>query len=273
MVRNAVDHGIESPAERAEREKPARGSVTITATRDRDMVLVVIEDDGGGLDPERLRKVALETGLISTREADEMSAREAYFLVCLPGFSTKTEVSDVSGRGVGMDAVRSRIESLGGTLDIESELRRGTRFIFRLPLTLAIIPVLLVEAAGSLFAIPIAKVVSVREKGDNVIRQAGGAAYLSFQHALVPIVDLGELLRIRRPVHARAEYVVVIEDGRDLSGLGVTRVVGYHEAVVKPLGEPLDRLEWFSGAAILGDGHPILILDLPRALRQRPAAA
>lgn len=267
-LRNAVDHGIEPPDERTARGKHPAGKLTLTAIRDRDSVLVTIEDDGRGLDADRLRQVALTRGLISAHEGEQLSTRDCYFLVCLPGFSTKTEVSDVSGRGVNMDAVRSRIESLGGTVDIESELGRLTRFILRLPLTLAIVPVLLVEAASIVFAIPLAKVVAIREKGADVIRQPGGATYLSFQHALVAITDLAALLHLP-PSSGFAEYVVVIEDGRDLAGLAVTKLVGHHEAVVKPLGEPLDRLESYSGAAILGDGHPILILDLPRALRQR----
>ncbi len=270
-LRNAVDHGIEDPLERADHNKPASGKIIISAARDRDMVLVSVEDDGHGLDPEKLRRAAVDKGLLSLREAEALSARECYFLVCQPGFSTKAEVSDVSGRGVGMDAVRSKIESLGGTLDIESEVGRGTRFVFRLPLTLAIVPVLLVEAGHWLFAIPVAKVVAVREKGEDVIPQAGGRFYLSFQHALVPVTELGEVLKLQMASDLRFEQVVVIEDGRDLSGLAVSRIVGYHEVVVKPLGDPLDRLEWFSGAAILGDGQPILILDVPRALRQKVA--
>jgi two-component system chemotaxis sensor kinase CheA len=269
VLRNAVDHGLETPAERERAGKAQAGRIVITAARDRDMVVVSVTDDGRGLDPEGLRRVAVERGTVTAREAETMTARESLFLICRPGFSTKAEVSDVSGRGVGMDAVRSRIESLGGTVDIESELGRFARFTLRLPLSLAIVPVLLVTAGGTRFAIPAAKVVSVREKGEDVIRQAGGGLYLSFQHALVPVVDLTDLLQLAT---VAADYVVVIEDGRDLAGVGVTRVIGYHEAVVKPLGDPLDRLDCFSGAAILGDGNPILILDLPRALRQRTGA-
>jgi len=270
-LRNAVDHGIEEPLERAARQKPVSGKITVSAARDRDMVLVAVEDDGGGLDPDTLRRAAVDKGLMSAREAEELSARECYFLICNPGFSTKKVVSDLSGRGVGMDAVRSKIESLGGTLDIESEVGRRTRFTFRLPLTLAIVPVLLVEAGRWLFAIPVAKVVSVREKGEDVIPQAGGRFYLSFRHALVPVTEVSAVLKLDLQPGVRLDQVVVIEDGRDLSGIAVSRIVGYHEVVVKPLGDPLDRLEWFSGAAILGDGQPILILDVQRALRQRGA--
>jgi two-component system, chemotaxis family, sensor kinase CheA len=273
VLRNACDHGLEPADVRRQAGKPPVGKIVVTAQRDRDMVVVTTRDDGRGLDPEALKAKAIEKGLLSAELASTMSAREAYFLVCLPGFSTKTEVSDVSGRGVGMDAVRSKLEALGGSLDIESEVGRGTTIVFRLPLSLAIVPVLLVEAARRIFALPVAKVVSVREQGGDIIRQAGGASYLSFRHALVPVLDLAQLLRLPQTAARLAEHVVVIEDGRDLSALGVERIIGYHEAVVKPLGDPLDRLEWFSGAAVLGDGQPILILDLTHAMRPRPASA
>lgn len=271
-LRNAVDHGLESPEQREAAGKAPGGRIVISASRDRDTVVTVIEDDGAGLDPQKLRESALRKGLISAETAAQMSVRDSYFLICLPGFSTKSEVSDVSGRGVGMDAVRAKVESLGGSLDIDSEIGRWTRFTFRLPLTLAIIPVLLVQAAGRLFAIPVAKVVGVRQQEDDaLIHEAGGRRYLSFRHALVPVLDLSHMLQLAA-AEASADQLVVIEDGRDLWALAVERIVGYHEVVVKPLGDPLDRLEWFSGATILGDGQPILILDLAKALRLRSAA-
>ncbi|MBI5509775.1 MAG: chemotaxis protein CheA [Deltaproteobacteria bacterium] len=269
-LRNAVDHGIEPESERVGRGKSKVAHIRIAASRDRDTVLVVIEDDGRGLDAAALRQRALDLGLLQPRQAEILTQRESLFLICLPGFSTKAEVSGVSGRGVGMDVVRAKIEGLGGTLDIESEPGVHTRLVFRLPLTVAIINVLLIEAVGRVFAVPVAKVVAVREMGSDTIHGAGGATYLSFRHALAPVVALREILHLggsRRP-----DFAVVLEDGRDLVAVGVERVVGYREVVVKPLGDPLDRLEWFSGATILGDGQPILILDLPKAVRARLAA-
>jgi two-component system chemotaxis sensor kinase CheA len=242
----------------------------ISATRDRDTVVVVIEDDGRGLDAGALRERAVRLGLVPEGQAETLTARECHFLICLPGFSTKTEVSDVSGRGVGMDAVRSRVETLGGTLDIESALGNGTRFLFRLPLTVAIIHVLLVESCRRLFALPVAKVVAVRNAGEDVIREAGGGTYLSFRHALAPVHNLAELLELEPA--GEPEHALIIEDGRDLIAVTVERVLGSQEAVVKPLGDPLDRMDWFSGATILGDGEPMLILDLPKGLRSRRAA-
>lgn len=266
-LRNAVDHGIEEPGERAECNKREPAQLSLTASRDRDTVVVTIADDGRGLDADALRRVAVARGLLSEEQAGQLTAREAHFLICLPGFSTKSEVSDVSGRGVGMDVVRAKIESLSGTLDIESQRGLGTRFTFRLPLTLALINALLIEAAGQRFAVPVAKVVAVREVGEDRVEEAGGGRYLSFRHALAPIHPLAQVLGLGP--QRGDEQVVVFEDGRDLAALAVDRIVGYQEIVVKPLGEPLDRLEWFSGATILGDGEPILILDLVKLVRAR----
>lgn len=269
-LRNAVDHGIESADERLKSGKPEAGTIRIVASRDRDTVVVVIEDDGRGLDAEALRQHAVDNGLMAAAQAEALSARDCYFLICAPGFSTKAEVTGVSGRGVGMDAARAKIESFGGSLDIESEKGRRTRFIFRLPLTVAIINALLVDAGRRLFAIPVSKVVAVRDATEDTIKEAGGRVYLSFRHALAPVFPLWELLQLHSD--ERPEHIVVIEDGRDLIAVSVDRVVGYHEVVVKPLGDPLDRLELFAGATILGDGQPILILDLPKAVRMRAAA-
>lgn len=266
-LRNAVDHGLEDPNERLTSGKPGQARVSLSATRDRDRVLVAIEDDGRGLDPEKLRATAVARGLLSEAQAATLTTRECFFLICAPGFSTKGAVTDVSGRGVGMDVVRSKIEALNGSLEIESTRGQGTRFTFALPLTLAIINVLLIRSGGRIFAVPVTKVVAVREIGKDAVEDSTGGRFLSFRHALAPVVSLSGLLGLvsRGP----AEQVVVIEDGRDLQALAVEAIVGYHDVVVKPLGEPLDRLDIFSGATILGDGEPILILDLLKALRGR----
>ncbi|MEL7304414.1 MAG: chemotaxis protein CheA [Myxococcota bacterium] len=264
-LRNAVDHGIELPAIRAKRGKALPAKLLFSATRDRDTVVVAIEDDGAGLDPTRLRALAVERGLVTQTQADGLSVRDSLFLICLPGFSTKASVSDVSGRGVGMDVVRAEIERLSGTLDIESSLGEGTRFVFRVPLTLAIVNALVVEAAGRPFAVPVAKIASVREIGDDALEEAGGRRFLRFRQSLAPIHELSSLLGLREG--ERAAQAVVFEDARDFAAIAVDRIVGYHEVVVKPLGEPLDRLDWYSGATILGDGEPILIIDLLKLLR------
>lgn len=271
LLRNAVDHGIESTAERHACGKSPVGKVTISATRERDHVLVMIEDDGAGIDPVQLRRTAVERGVLTDAQAQALNVRETLYLICLPGFSTKAEVSDISGRGVGMDVVSARIESVGGSLGIESEVGKGTRFIFRLPLTLAIIPVLLVRAAGRVLALPVAKVVTLREANDEILTQADGGRFLSFRQGLHPVLSLAELLGLPKPP-APETFVAVVEAGLELFALGVDAVVGYHEVVLKPLGDPLENLECYAGVTILGDGQPILILDLSKIVRLRTAA-
>lgn len=271
VLRNAVDHGVETPEARRRQGKVEAGRVAVVASRERDTVLVVVEDDGRGLDPQLLREHAVRQGVLTTEQAAALSSPEIFRLISTPGFSTRHEVSDVSGRGVGMDVVMQAVDRLGGSLEISSEMNRGCRFIFRLPLTLAIVPILLVESQNRRFALPAGRVIAVRERGVDVLAQPQGPSYLSFQHALVPITSLGCLLNLDGGKNE--EHMVMLEDGRDLHALSVERVMGYNEVVVKPLGAPLDQLEFLTGAAVMGDGQPILILDVARALRQRSLAA
>ncbi len=169
-----------------------------------------------------------------------------------------------------MDAVRSRIEDIGGTLDIWSETGHGCRFTFRIPLTLALVRVLLVDAGANKLAIPLAKIVAVRNSDEDTIKGSNGRTFLSFQHALAPVVHLSEILKLKQ--QKANQQLIVVEDGRDLSAVAVDGIIGYHEAVVKPLGDPLDKLECFSGATILGNGETVLILDVQRAMRLWAAA-
>ena len=264
VLRNALDHGIEPPEERAARGKNEVANVVLGARRDRDAVLLEVRDDGRGLDVDLIKKRACEKGLVSPAQAEAMSAREAYFLICEPGFSTKESVSAVSGRGVGMDAVRAQVEALGGSLDIESELGHGTIFRLRLPLTLAIVYVFVARVGSQRLALPVTKMLGVRSLDEDVIREAGGRRHLSFQHALVPVIELGRHLRL---TEHEGRQAIVVEDGRDMAALAVDHIEGYREVVVKALGEPLDGLGWFSGAAVIGDGEPVLLVDIAHAMR------
>lgn len=259
-LRNAIDHGIENRNQRLESGKAAVATLVFRASRDRDSVLVTIEDDGEGLDPEKLKRTAISRGMLHPDRAEVLTRRETLFLICLPGFSTKDQVSDVSGRGVGMDVVRAQVEDLNGSIEIESEVGLGTRFIFRLPLTVAIIHALVVQVSGRRFAIPVAKIADIREFNDD---HDG----FQFEGRRVMIYGLAELLGLSSSVPPT--QVVVVDVGQDVAGVPVESVVGYHEVVVKPLGEPLDRMEWYSGATILGDGEPLLILDLPNLVRSQ----
>lgn len=266
IIRNAIDHGIESPQKRTALGKEASGLLTISAAREHDVAVIVIEDDGAGLDADHLVRVAMDKGLITASHAEMITQSEAFQLICMPGFSTKAEVTDVSGRGVGMDVVREHVEALSGALTIDSELGRGTRFTLRVPLTLSIIDVLRVEVGGSTFAIPLARVATVRDTTTDIIHGAGGERFLSLRQALAPLHELAQLLGLTAVPSAQA---VVVEEGRNLVALGVDKALTAHEVVVKPVGWPLERFTWILGATVLGDGRPIVIIDPAKLLKAR----
>ena len=194
ILRNCIDHGLEAPEERVRLGKGARGRVVVAARRDRDRVLVELEDDGRGMDAAHLKAVALERGLITAEAAATMSDREAWMLCCAPGLSTAKEVTDVSGRGVGMDAVKRAVENVGGTLDIDSTVGRGTRFTLRLPLTVAVINVLLVGVGREVFGLPIAKVKAVVEADPQFLERSRRTPLLPHDGALLPVHPLGPTL-------------------------------------------------------------------------------
>lgn len=267
IIRNAIDHGIEAPDERLAADKPEQGTLTISAIREHDIAVITVADDGRGLDPELLTRIAVQRGLISDAQASLLSRQEALQLVCLPGFSTKSEVTDMSGRGVGMDAVRSHVDALGGALEIDSDVGVGTRITMRLPLTLSIIDVLRIDVGGRRFAVPLARVAAVRDTDTDVINGAGGQRFLSFRQALAPLHELSTLLGL--DAKAPGKEAVVVEDGRNVVALAVDKTVATHEVVVKPVGAPLDKLPWISGATVLADGHPILIIDLAKLVQSR----
>ncbi len=266
-IRNAIDHGIEPAEERRQAKKPEQGTVTISAIREHDIAVLTIADDGRGLDADLLVRGAVKKGLLSEAQAELLSEHDAFQLICLPGFSTKTEVTDMSGRGVGMDAVRAHVEALGGVLVIGSEKGGGTRITMRLPLTLSIIDVLRIDVGGRRFAVPLARVAAVRDTDTDVINGAGGQRFLSIRQALAPLHELSSLLGLA--TRGPGKEAVVVEDGRNLVALAVEKTVATHEVVVKPVGAPLDKLGWISGATVLADGHPILIIDLAKLVQAR----
>ncbi len=266
ILRNCIDHGVEDPAVRVAQGKLARGRVVVAARRDRDRVLVEIEDDGRGMDVERLKEKAVEAGLITAEAARAMTEREALLLSCLPGVSTAASVTDVSGRGVGMDAVKRAVESVGGTLDIDSTPGRGTRFTLRLPLTVAVVNVLLVGVGKEVFGLPIAKVKSVVEVDPEQLSRSRNAPMLSHGGALVPVHPLGALLSIERLPRGGTRPHVVLDAEVGPVALEVDRLMGQEEAVLKPLSRPLDLIAGLAGVTILGTGRPIFILDVPRLI-------
>ncbi len=263
ILRNAVDHGLEESAERVGANKDETGSIVLKAYRERDMVYVQIMDDGRGMDLDRIRSKAVQKGLISTDQAKVISDEDTVMLVCRPGFSTAAEVTDVSGRGVGMDVVQSTVEGLGGSVTIESRTGEGTTFTLRLPLTVAIVKMLLVALTDHLFAIPITRVARTIRVPRDEISESQGRRFLSLEEDLVTLFDLGELLKIESRMDGRQVHnVVLVEATNRMVGLVVDSMVGQVDIVVKPLCYPIGYLERYSGMTVLGDGRIVPILDL-----------
>jgi two-component system chemotaxis sensor kinase CheA len=263
VLRNAVDHGIEPPHLRLLAGKSATGKVLVHARRERDRVILEIADDGKGMDPARLRAAAVARGVLQPGEASALSDREALMLACLPGVSTAEQVTDVSGRGVGLDAVKRTVEGVGGTLELDSAPGSGSRVTFRLPLTVAVQPVLLVGVGDEVLGLPIAKVRGAAHVSMSALDRSRGAPVLAYDDELVPVHDLTRLLGF--PGSSRDERAVVVAEGdAGRIGLAVDALLGQHEAVLKPLGEPLDAVQGLSAVTVLGNGRPVFILDVPR---------
>jgi two-component system chemotaxis sensor kinase CheA len=268
LVRNALDHGIEPPDERIASGKPPEGVVELMASQSEGSVIVVVRDDGRGIDPDKVRRKAVERGWLSEEQAAALSDDDALRLIFRPGFSTKEQVSEVSGRGVGMDVVKNALEQIGGTVDIQSTVGGGTTVTLRLPLTLAIIPALLVRVAGRLFALPmhsVAEVLDLRRETVQVIGQ--GERVLMLRGEPLPLWSLAHLLGA---TNGQKETTAVIVRQRDRGvAVSVEGVEGKDEIVIKPLGFPLHTLRTFLGATILGDGSVALIVDLNGVLARR----
>jgi len=261
LVRNAIDHGVEAPDLREAQGKPRMGHVRLSAQQEGDYVSIEIQDDGAGIDPERLRAKAREKGLIDPEAAARLSSEECLHLVFLPGFSTKQEVTDISGRGVGMDVVQSRIRELSGQIQIQSELGRGSRFLIRVPLTLAILPTLLVQAGQDVYALPLARVMEVLHAPATSLGWFDGRAVLDRKSHTLPLVDLRQWLDVP-PATSHLLTIVVLQMGETRFGLVVDQVRGREEVVIKPLPKALRGLRGYAGATLIGDGRMALILDV-----------
>ena len=263
ILRNAVDHGLEDSKGRAAAGKDETGRIVLRAFRERDMVYVEIIDDGKGMDLDAIKTKAIEKGVISRDQAKIISDEETVMLVCRPGFSTATEVTDVSGRGVGMDVVQSTVDGLGGSLSIESHTGEGTTFTLRLPLTVAIVKMLLISLLDHTFAVPITRVARTIRVTSEDLSESQGRHYLNIDEELISVFDLGELLQIDRHHDGRSVFnVVLVEATNRTVGLVVDSVVGQVDIVVKPLCYPIQYLKRYSGMTVLGDGSIVPILDL-----------
>ncbi|MBS7705233.1 hybrid sensor histidine kinase/response regulator [Chelatococcus asaccharovorans] len=267
LVRNAADHGIEVPAERLKAGKPERGTITLSAFHDGGSITVEVSDDGRGLDYQRIRRIAVGRGLISEVEAERLSDAAVSRFIFHPGFSTAQAVTSVSGRGVGMDIVKTNIDLIGGSVEVRSEAGRGTTFVVKLPLTLAIVATLIVGVAGQRFAIPqmsIMELVRVRPgQGDAVVEKLNDALVFRQRNELIPVIPFATLLGLTPQDGAITQdgFIVVIQIGRQRFGLLVDTVLHTEEIVVKPLNKRLRNLRCFSGSTILGDGSIILIVE------------
>ncbi len=261
LVRNAIDHGVEGPDLREAQGKPRMGRVRLSAQQEGDYVSIEVQDDGAGIDPERLRNKAREKGLIDPEAAARLSSEECLHLVFLPGFSTKQQVTDISGRGVGMDVVQSRIRELSGQIQIQSELGRGSRFLIRVPLTLAILPTLLVQAGDDVYALPLARVMEVLHAPATSLGWFDGRAVLDRKSHTLALVDLRDWLGVP-PTPSTLLTIVVLQMGETRFGLVVDQVRGREEVVIKPLPRALRGLKGYAGATLIGDGRMALILDV-----------
>ncbi|ACG79643.1 Chemotaxis histidine kinase [Phenylobacterium zucineum HLK1] len=265
MIRNAADHGLETPAERRAAGKPETGRITLQARHEGGAIVIEVADDGRGLSAEKIRAKALASGLITPTQAEQMSDADARQLIFLPGFSTASQVTAVSGRGVGMDVVRTNIEKIGGAIEVGATDGGGTRFTIRIPLTLTIVSALIVECCGERFAMPqsaVVELVSASGASGHAIEYIDGSAVLRLRDRLLPLVSLQSLLGLE-PVGepSNETCILVARVGAFTFGVIVDRVFDTEEIVVKPVATVLRHLKLYSGATILGDGSVILILD------------
>lgn len=265
LVRNAVDHGIESPEERQATGKSRTGTVVLTAEQEGDHILLMIKDDGKGMDPEVLRRIAVEKGLMDEESAARLDEKDCYNLIFAPGFSTKQEVSDVSGRGVGMDVVKTRIGQLNGSVEIDSELGRGSIIRIQVPLTLAIMPTLMVMLGEQIFALPLASVNEIFHLDLTRTNVVDGQLVVMVRDRALPLFYLRHWLVKGATYDELPEegHVVVVSIGAQRVGFVVDKLIGQEEVVIKPLGALLHGMKGLAGATITGDGRISLILDIP----------
>ena len=267
LVRNSVDHGIEAPDVREQMGKPRMGKVFLAAEQEGDHIVLSITDDGGGMDPDMLRRKAVEKGLMDTEAADRLSDTEAFNLIFHPGFSTKDQISDVSGRGVGMDVVKTKITQLNGTIDVHSEKGVGTRIAIKVPLTLAIMPTLMVMLGKQAFALPLVNVNEIFHLDLSRTNVVDGQEVVVVREKALPLFHLKRWLIRGTEGKDKEAHVVIVSVGTQKVGFVVDQLIGQEEVVIKPLGKMLHGTPGMAGATITGDGRIALILDIPSMLK------
>lgn len=266
LIRNGLDHGIETPEERERVGKPRRGTISVRAYQESSYIIIEVQDDGRGLDLEGLQKSAERSGMILAKSA---SRAELLDLIFLPGLSTAVTVTEVSGRGMGMDIVRTRLASLGGSIDVESETGVGTRFVIRLPLTLAIISALMVEVQTEQYAVPLSGVIESLRVPVDSIHEVNLREVINVRGRILPLARLSRLFGMPAAESPDSLYVVIVANGNERLGLVVDTLLGQQEIVIKALDDYVGNTAGVSGATILGDGRVVLIVDVPALLEER----
>jgi len=271
LVRNAIDHGIETPAERQAKGKQAGGQLTIAASQEGNSIVIRINDDGRGIQVEKIKEKALAKGLVSEAELATMEHREVLNLIFLPGFSTAEQVTDVSGRGVGMDVVRTNIRKINGSVDLESEPGKGSQIIIKLPLTIAIIQALMVEVERSIFAIPLSTVIEAVRISRSDIKTINGREVLHLRDRVLPLIRLAQEFDIPTDKERERFYVVVAALGDRRVGVVVDELRSQEEVVIKSIWDYLETVKGVSGATITGEGKVVLILDTSELVQNAQA--
>jgi two-component system chemotaxis sensor kinase CheA len=262
IVRNAIDHGVELPADREKNGKPAYGTLAVSAHQKGNHVVIELADDGRGIDSNMIREAAIRKGVLTEQAASDMARDELLNVIFMPGFSTAREITDISGRGVGMDVVKTNITRLGGAVDIDSEVGRGTKITITLPITLAIISALLFEVRGRLFAIPLAVVQEALRMPATAVRTVDGREVITLRGTTLPLCRLADLFSLGPLAPGSTEhYVIVVSVGNRRLGMCVERLSGQQDIVIKGLGRSLANIQGISGATDLGDQHLVLVLD------------
>jgi two-component system chemotaxis sensor kinase CheA len=264
LVRNSVDHGIEPPDERVANGKPRRGTITLTARHEQGHIIILVQDDGRGINADKLKTNAVQKGLISENEAVTLSDEKAIDLIFVSGLSTAQKVTDISGRGVGMDIVRNNIQRINGSILVDTKVNRGTNFQVILPLTLAIVPTLLVRVNEITFAIPLVMVLETLRLTEKDIQTIRGNPVTRLRNKVLPLMVLSQIFDLPNHKNGRKHsYVVVCQSGKMQIGLVVDALMGEEEVVVKSFSALIGDIPGISSAAILGDGQVTLIIDVP----------
>jgi two-component system chemotaxis sensor kinase CheA len=262
LIRNAVDHGIEGQEERKRLGKAPSATIKLQAYHENSCIVIAVEDDGGGMSAGRIRDSAVAKGLVTVHEAQALNDREALHLVFLPGFSTSHGVTETSGRGIGLDVVKKTVTALKGSIDISSFPGKGTSFIIKLPLTLAIIQALMVEVAGETYAIPLSEVQESIMLEPAEIHPVAAGEIINLREKLLPIVRLDRFFGFEKTTAREMEYIVIVGSGEKRSGIVVERLLGQQEIVIKAMQDYLGELPGISGGTVLGDGKISLVLDI-----------